>query len=66
MPVVVGIRFKDSGKTYFFDPSAVETLNQGDSVIVETVRGLELSGVAIEFRSVRLGCCVPLVVSHGH
>jgi cell fate regulator YaaT (PSP1 superfamily) len=46
MPVVVGIRFKDSGKTYFFDPSAVETLNQGDSVIVETVRGLELAKVA--------------------
>ena len=46
MPVVVGIRFKDSGKTYFFDPSAVEMLNQGDSVIVETVRGLELAKVA--------------------
>src|SRR5436190_24224558 len=46
MPVVVGIRFKDSGKTYFFDPSAVETLNQGDSVIIETVRGLELGKVA--------------------
>jgi cell fate regulator YaaT (PSP1 superfamily) len=46
MPVVVGIRFKDSGKTYFFDPSAVETLDQGDSVIVETVRGLELAKVA--------------------
>lgn len=46
MPVVVGIRFKDSGKTYFFDPSAVETLIQGDSVIVETVRGLELAKVA--------------------
>ena len=46
MPVVVGIRFKDSGKIYFFDPSAVETLDQGDSVIVETVRGLELAKVA--------------------
>jgi cell fate regulator YaaT (PSP1 superfamily) len=46
MPVVVGIRFKDSGKIYFFDPSAVEILNQGDSVIVETVRGLELAKVA--------------------
>jgi len=46
MPVVVGIRFKDSGKIYFFDPSAVEMLNQGDSVIVETVRGLELAKVA--------------------
>jgi cell fate regulator YaaT (PSP1 superfamily) len=46
MPVVVGIRFKDSGKTYFFDPNGFNTLTQGDSVIVETVRGLELAKVA--------------------
>jgi urease accessory protein len=32
----------------------------------QTVRGLELSGVAIEFRSMRLGCSAPLVVPHGH
>ena len=46
MPVVVGIRFKDSGKTYFFDPNGLETLGQGDQVIVETARGLELAKVA--------------------
>jgi cell fate regulator YaaT (PSP1 superfamily) len=46
MPVVVGIRFKDSGKTYFFDPNGFNSLTQGDSVIVETVRGLELAKVA--------------------
>src|SRR5262245_28757684 len=46
MPVVVGIRFKDSGKTYFFDPNGMETLVQGEHVIVETVRGLELAKVA--------------------
>jgi len=46
MPVVVGIRFKDSGKTYFFDPNSLETLLQGEHVIVETVRGLELAKVA--------------------
>jgi cell fate regulator YaaT (PSP1 superfamily) len=46
MPVVVGIRFKDSGKTYFFDPNSLDTLAQGDHVIVETVRGLELAKVA--------------------
>jgi cell fate regulator YaaT (PSP1 superfamily) len=46
MPVVVGIRFKDSGKTYFFDPNGYDTLAQGDQVIVETVRGLELAKVA--------------------
>jgi cell fate regulator YaaT (PSP1 superfamily) len=46
MPVVVGIRFKDSGKTYFFDPNSVDPLASGDQVIVETVRGLELAKVA--------------------
>lgn len=47
MPVVVGIRFKDSGKTYFFDPNEVEALTTGEHVIVETVRGLELAKVAM-------------------
>lgn len=46
MPVVVGIRFKDSGKTYYFDPNGIEALVQGDHVIVETVRGPELAKVA--------------------
>ncbi len=44
MTTVVGIRFKDSGKTYYFDPCDLE-LNQGDMVIVETVRGLEIARV---------------------
>jgi cell fate regulator YaaT (PSP1 superfamily) len=51
MPVVIGIRFKDSGKTYFFDPRDL-TLQAGDPVIVETVRGLELAKVAYERREV--------------
>lgn len=46
MPVVVGIRFKDSGKTYYFDPNGLESLAQGDYVIVETVRGPEMAKVA--------------------
>jgi cell fate regulator YaaT (PSP1 superfamily) len=52
MPLVVGIRFKDSGKTYFFDPNGIAALIQGDSVIVETVRGPELAKVAYEPRDV--------------
>jgi cell fate regulator YaaT (PSP1 superfamily) len=51
MPVVIGIRFKDSGKTYFFDPRDL-SLQPGDPVIVETVRGLELAKVAYERREV--------------
>src|SRR5688572_4393470 len=45
MPVVVGVRFKDSGKTYHFDPRAVQ-LAVGDWAIVETVRGPELGRIA--------------------
>jgi cell fate regulator YaaT (PSP1 superfamily) len=45
MPFVVGVRFKDSGKTYHFDPGELG-LEQGDHVIVETVRGQELAKVA--------------------
>jgi cell fate regulator YaaT (PSP1 superfamily) len=49
--MVIGIRFKDSGKTYFFDPGDL-SLQPGDPVIVETVRGLELAKVAYERREV--------------
>jgi cell fate regulator YaaT (PSP1 superfamily) len=51
MTVVVGIRFKDSGKTYFFDPRDL-MLRLGDFVIVETVRGFEMAKVAHEQRDV--------------
>lgn len=46
MPTVVGIRFKDSGKTYYFDPARVSDMTQGQYVIVETARGLEMARVA--------------------
>lgn len=46
MPTVVGIRFKDSGKTYYFDPTRVNELTQGQYVIVETARGLEMARVS--------------------
>ena len=46
MPIVVGIRFKDSGKVYFFDPNGLAPLMQGEQVIVDTVRGPELAKVA--------------------
>lgn len=46
MPIVVGIRFKDSGKTYFFDPHETNGLQPGEHVIVETVRGPEIAKVA--------------------
>ncbi len=47
MITVVGIRFKDSGKTYYFDPRDFQ-VRQGDLVIVETVRGPEMARVVNE------------------
>ena len=43
---VVGIRFKSSGKTYYFAPEGV-SLRIGAHAIVETARGLEYGEVAI-------------------
>ena len=37
---VIGVRFKDGGKIYFFDPGDFE-INKGDYVIVDTARGME-------------------------
>ena len=45
MAKVVGVRFKDTGKTYHFNPNGFE-VHTGDSVIVETSRGLEFGKAA--------------------
>ncbi|MBQ4649452.1 MAG: stage 0 sporulation family protein [Firmicutes bacterium] len=44
---VIGVRFKTAGKVYFFDPDNFE-LNIGNSVIVETARGMEFGTVTME------------------
>ncbi|MBE6597547.1 MAG: stage 0 sporulation protein [Ruminococcaceae bacterium] len=46
MVEVIGIRFKSSGKTYYFDPSGL-TLKRNMHAIVETARGLEFGDVAL-------------------
>jgi cell fate regulator YaaT (PSP1 superfamily) len=38
--IVVGVRFKQAGKIYYFDPGKLE-IKKDDNVIVETVRGVE-------------------------
>ncbi|MBK5252657.1 MAG: stage 0 sporulation protein, partial [Peptostreptococcaceae bacterium] len=48
---VAGIRFKEVGKIYYFDPGEFE-IEQGQSVVVETVRGIEYGKVAIGSRFV--------------
>ncbi len=42
---VVGVRFKEVGKIYFFDPGE-ETYKTGEMVIVETARGVECGEIA--------------------
>lgn len=41
---VVGVKFRDNGKMYYFSPEDM-ILNAGDNVIVETARGLECGEV---------------------
>ncbi len=45
MAYVVGVRFKEGGKVYFFDPDSIE-VEKGQIVVVETVRGNECGEVA--------------------
>lgn len=49
MAVIIGVRFRDVGKIYYFDPNGQE-LNKGDKVIVETSRGIECGEVAMANR----------------
>ena len=49
MNIVVGVRFADVGKVYYFDPGNMD-LHNGDRVIVETARGMELGEVVLEPR----------------
>ncbi len=51
MAEVIGVRFKDVGKVYFFDPDGKQ-LKKFDKVIVETARGIECGEVAAENREV--------------
>lgn len=46
MVKVVGVRFKKAGKIYYFDPAGLE-INKGDSIIVETARGVEFGDCVI-------------------
>ena len=51
MAQVIGVRFKNVGKMYYFDPAGQE-IARGQSVIVETARGVECGMVAMPNREV--------------
>ena len=48
---VIGVRFRTNGKIYFFAPNGLD-LEVGDSVIVETARGVEYGKVVLGKREV--------------
>ncbi|MDD6644524.1 MAG: stage 0 sporulation family protein [Oscillospiraceae bacterium] len=51
MAKVIGVRFKEVGKIYYFDPDNYD-FHQGDRVIVETSRGVECGTVALANKEV--------------
>ena len=49
MTEIIGVRFKNTGKTYYFSPEGQKFQN-GQKVIVETARGVECGSVVIPNR----------------
>jgi len=45
MATIVGIKFKNSGKVYYFDPMDID-FKEGEGAVVETARGMEYGTVA--------------------
>lgn len=48
---VIGVRFRQAGKVYFFDPLDMN-IEKGQHVIVETARGIEYGSVVLGIREV--------------
>ncbi len=47
---IIGVRFRQAGKVYYFDPAGL-SIKQGDHVIVETARGVEYGYVVLGCRT---------------
>jgi cell fate regulator YaaT (PSP1 superfamily) len=46
MPKIVGVKFRNSAKVYYFSPTSFTDLQKGDFVVVETTRGQEAGEIA--------------------
>ena len=46
MVKIIGVRFRNVGKIYYFNPKSFQ-IRQGDHVIVETARGVEYGTVVL-------------------
>ncbi len=51
MTKVIGVRFRQAGKVYYFSPGKLH-VKQGDKVIVETARGVEFGSVVLGSKDV--------------
>ena len=51
MVKIVGVRFRNAGKVYYFDPKNYK-IRPSDHVIVETARGIEYGTVVGKVREV--------------
>ena len=51
MVEIIGVRFKDSGKMYYFDPNGLQ-IKEGQYVVVETARGEECGTAVMGNRQV--------------
>lgn len=51
MAKIVGIKFKRTAKVYYFDPIGLKP-KKGDTIIVETARGVEYGAVVLEVKDV--------------
>lgn len=51
MAIIVGIKFRNTNKVYYFDPTGIQ-FAEGDGAIVETARGLEYGTVSVANREV--------------
>lgn len=52
MTKVIGVRFRQAGKVYYFSPGKLH-IKQGDKVIVETARGVEFGHVVLGTKEVK-------------
>ncbi|MCI9077750.1 MAG: stage 0 sporulation family protein [Lachnospiraceae bacterium] len=51
MILIIGVRFRKSGKVYYFDPAGL-SIDKGNHVIVETARGVEYGTVVLSPRNI--------------
>lgn len=58
MTKVIGVRFRQAGKIYYFSPGMYDDIVVGQHVIVETARGVEYGNVVLGIREIEDECVV--------